>query len=116
MVENDGTYVRVSLADVYNAVQEQGKHLAAIEASLKTIADFQVETRRSRDDHEGRLRVLEAADIEGHLRDSEALHTDQETRIRLVERRLYAVPSLAALIAVSSLVVSIWQMMGRLHG
>jgi uncharacterized protein YlxW (UPF0749 family) len=50
----------------------------------------------------------EVRNANSRIDDGERIHTDVEVRLRAVERRLYALPSLAAVLGAAGLVVAIW--------
>jgi MoxR-like ATPase len=76
-----GDEVRITIKEVYKTQQEQGVALHEISAKLDRLLD-------------------------SHARVDERVQ-DHELRIRLLEQRVWALPSIATVIAVASLV---WQM------
>jgi uncharacterized protein YlxW (UPF0749 family) len=50
----------------------------------------------------------EVRNANGRIDEHERSRTDVEVRLRAVERRLYALPSLAAVLGAAGLVVAIW--------
>lgn len=48
-----------------------------------------------------------------HDRTNERRHNDHERRIRAVERRLWALPSVATVLAVIGVVLGLWDQLGK---
>jgi hypothetical protein len=93
---------------------ENGQKLDAIQETVTelrvSMATLSGDVRASLAKHDAADRI--GAEVERRLRTVEtasgAVPTDVEGRLRTLERRIYGIPSLAALIAVASLVLAVW--------
>lgn len=93
--------VKVTLPEIYTIVLGVAADLAEIKANLNLAVAGQNEAARQRQDHEDRLRVIEAADPSGIAADVE----DHESRMRGVERKVYAIPAASTVVAVTALIL-----------
>jgi hypothetical protein len=89
-----------SLGPVTIGPREIYDQVVQLRRAAERLADRIDDTAKELVDHENRLRTLEAGDAARAV-------PDHEVRIRAIERRSWPLPSLAALIAVASLVVTI---------
>ena len=85
--------VTIGATEIYN-------ELLRLRLAAERLVDRVDEVGRDVGDHEARLRALEQGDAARAL-------PDHEVRIRAVERRVWSIPSLAAVLAVASLVVTV---------
>ena len=93
MTEENGNSVRITNRELFDSIQETKIQITQLNGKLDTIT----ERYRAIDDHEARLRVVETAALGG---------LDREARLRLVERRIWTLPTAAVLLAVISAVIS----------
>lgn len=89
-----------SLGPITIGPREIFEEVVQLRRAAERLVDRVDDVVRDVGDHESRLRTLEASDAAKAV-------SDHEARIRAMERTRWPLPSLAALIAVTSLVVAI---------
>lgn len=90
--------VVITARDIYDA-------LVALKSSVERLADGADATAKSVTDHEQRLRAVEDVRPGPRIR-------DMEERLRLVEGRLWPLPTVSVLIALTALAVGIIPRLG----
>jgi hypothetical protein len=97
---NDSTAaaVAVALAELRGTMAEG---FATVNGSLALLAQRGDQTDRRLEDHERRLDASERGETERQKRDT--------ARLDALERARWPIPSVAALVGVSGLVVSLWR-------
>ena len=91
--EQEGHEVRITLKQVWEAQQAQGKEIAGMSAKLDLYIGLNEGTKAIATDHETRLRSLETS-----------------PRITDLERRVWAFPGIAVIIALAGFVVSLYKL------
>ena len=89
-----------SLGPITIGPREIFAEVVQLRRATERLVDRVDDVVRDVGDHETRLRALEASDAAKTV-------SDHEARIRAIERTRWPLPSLAALIAVASLIVAI---------
>jgi len=90
--------VQITPRDIYDA-------LVALRSSVERLADRAESTTQDLADHEQRLRAVEDVRPGPRIR-------DMEERLRLVEGRLWPLPTVSVLIALTALAVGIIPKLG----
>ncbi|MGF0176731.1 hypothetical protein ACQF36_41635 [Streptomyces sp. Marseille-Q5077] len=96
------TQIDAALAELRGTMAER---FATANGSLALVAQRQDQTDQRLSDHETRLAALERGETERQKRDT--------TRLDAIERTRWPLPSVAALVALLGLALSVWQFATR---
>ncbi|MFD5814428.1 hypothetical protein [Streptomyces sp. NPDC127038] len=95
--------VFISNGQMYQELRSLSNGLTRVETKLDSIGQGMTELSRDVADHESRLRALEAM----------PKGSDIEPRVTTLERAKWPLPSVAAVVAVGSMGLTLWQAAGR---
>lgn len=96
------TQIDAAIAELRGAMAER---FATANGSLALVTQRQDQTDQRLTDHEARLAALERGETERQKRDS--------TRLDALERARWPLPSVAALVGVLGLALTLWQLATR---